>query len=111
LNAEFLSHLQSELSRIKNKTTAFTNYREVFGGDINTAYIVNSHEETFFVKLNDIAFADMLQKEGDGLKLLRAANTNLKIPEPILHGTYKQQGYLLMEYLEKGAKAKPCGSN
>lgn len=106
MKTELLLHLQSELNHIKNKTIVFTNYREVFGGDINRTYVITTNEENYFVKLNAIALADVLQKEKDGLQLLRSSNTSLKIPEPMLRGTYQQQSYLLMEYLEKGTESK-----
>jgi fructosamine-3-kinase len=106
LNISLLNYLQSELSLIKNKPVQVTSYSQVFGGDINTTYIIATNEDKYFIKLNTIAFDDMLQKEKDGLLLLRSAKTLLKIPEPILQGTSEQQSFLLMEYLEKGTESK-----
>ena len=106
MKTELLYHLQSELCQIKNKPVQITGYKQVFGGDINTTYILTTHDENYFIKLNTIAFTDMLQKEKDGLLLLRSAGTCLKIPEPLVHGTFGQQGFLLMEYLEKGDDRK-----
>jgi fructosamine-3-kinase len=106
LKTAFLNYLQSELNQIKDKPVQVTNCSQVFGGDINTTYVLFTEEDKYFIKLNVIAFDDMLQKEKEGLLLLRSANTLLKIPEPILQGTFEQQSFLLIEYLEKGTESK-----
>jgi fructosamine-3-kinase len=106
LKTEFLHHLQSELSLIKNKSVQITGFKQVFGDDINTTYTVTTNEERYFIKLNITNYTDIFQKEMDGLLLLRSAGTCLKIPEPILNGTFGQQSFLLMEYLEKGPESK-----
>ncbi len=106
LKTAFLKYLQSELSQVKSKPIIVINYSPVFGGDINTTYVLSTNEDKYFIKLNATAFDDMLQREKDGLLLLRSANTTLKIPEPILQGNFAQQSFLLMEYLEKGAESK-----
>ncbi len=106
LQDTFLHHLQSALSRTKNKTVQITGCHPVPGGDINTTYLLTSGEENYFVKTNTDAWSNMLLKEKEGLVLLRAAKTSLAIPEPLLHGTCEGQSYLLMEYLEKGAESK-----
>lgn len=111
LEKQFLHHLQSVLSQATNKQVKITNSRRVSGGDIrvsggdiNTTYVVDANDEKYFVKVNTIAFANMLLKEKAGLLRLRAANSNLKIPEPILHGTFAGQSFLAVEYLEKGSE-------
>ncbi|WP_170971172.1 fructosamine kinase family protein [Ilyomonas limi] len=106
MKAALLQHFQSELSCILNKTVLITASHQVFGGDINATYLLTTNTENFFVKLNTIAAAGMLLKERDGLQLLRIANTSLTIPQPIVYGTYGQQSFLLMEYLEKGIESK-----
>jgi fructosamine-3-kinase len=106
LKTVFLNYLQTELGHIKNKPVQVTNYSQVFGGDINSTYVLSTNEDNYFIKLNTIAFDDMLKKERDGLLLLRTANTPLKIPEPKLQGTFEQQSFLLMEYLDKGSESK-----
>jgi len=106
LKATLLQYIQSELGRIQNKSVQITACQQVLGGDINSTYVITTNEANYFVKLNTIAFAGMLQKEKEELQLLRTANTILKIPEPILHGTCQEQSFLLMEYLEKGTESK-----
>src|ERR1700712_2773195 len=97
LKTELLNHLQSGLSQLKNKQIQVTGFKQVFGGDINTTYTITSNEDKYFIKLNTITFTDMLQKEKEGLLLLRSASNRLKIPEPLLQGTFKQQSFLLIE--------------
>ena len=106
LKISLLNYLQTELSQIKSNPIKVTSYSQVFGGDINTTYVLSTKEDKYFIKLNAMAFDDMLQKERDGLLLLRSANTPLKIPEPILQGIFEQQSFLLMEHLEKGIHSK-----
>lgn len=106
MKTSFLQFITSTLNNIEQKEFEIRSSRQVFGGDINSAYLLITNEKNYFIKCNTLAFADMFEKEKDGLQLLGAANTTLQIPAPIHHGTYEQQSFLLMEYLEKGAESK-----
>jgi protein-ribulosamine 3-kinase len=56
-----------------------------------------------FLKINESSRADAFAAEADGLKALRAAG--MRAPEPHAHGIAGERAYLLMEYLELGARS------
>ncbi len=86
---------------IKNslKISSFTS---VSGGSINQAAKLSTEKETLFLKWNDSKPAEMFSAEARGLRLLREANTSLRIPEVIDLNSEEGElpGYLLMEYIE-----------
>lgn len=78
----------------------------VNGGDINTAYKLQTGSNTLFLKLNNAkAFPGMFRAEADGLNSLAAATT-LKVPAVVAIGEYKDQQYICMEWLQKAAPSK-----
>lgn len=73
----------------------------VSGGDINQAFKVHTNDTPLFLKLNDAKrFPDLFRKECNGLKAL-AGTSNWKIPRIVLHGSYKENQWLVLEWLEK----------
>jgi protein-ribulosamine 3-kinase len=55
-----------------------------------------------FIKTNSARMRDAFAAEADGLAALR--NAGLRAPEPLAHGLAGGEAYLLLEYLELGAK-------
>lgn len=94
---EFLNH---ELS------LSITGAQTVSGGSINHAYRLSTNRGEFFLKWNASAPDDFFEKEAEGLKLLRSAGTNLRIPGVVASGKSEKgrPGFLLMEYIEEGRK-------
>jgi len=74
----------------------------VRGGCIHQCYRALRDGRPVFLKLNEASFADAFAAEADGLRALRAART--RAPEPIAHGVTGGEAYLLMEWLELGAR-------
>lgn len=77
----------------------------VSGGSINrTAKIITSDNHTYFLKWNSSGAADMFPKEEKGLKLLRSAESGLRIPEVIGSGsTDSDTEFLIIEFIAEGA--------
>ncbi len=98
-NALF-KHLQEQLSRFIGKDIKVIDEQRVHGGDINAAFVMATNEGNFFVKQNKASLADMFSKEYNGLKCLRE-NSMLKIPQPLLYGTFENEAYLVMEFVQK----------
>lgn len=101
MNKELLNHISVKLSKHTESSIAVKAVQQVYGGDINQAFILKTDEQNFFLKLNDKSKPDMFKKEFKGLQLLRSTNT-ITIPEPLLHGSFEDKIYLVMQPLKKG---------
>jgi len=76
----------------------------VGGGCINKAYRLQGKDGTrYFVKLNDARQLPMFEAEAQGLQAI-AQTGAIRVPQPIAHGTSGGKSYLVLEYLEFGAR-------
>jgi len=71
-------------------------------GCIHQCYRALRDGRPVFLKLNDASTADAFAAEADGLRALRAAGA--RAPEPMAHDVAGGHAYLLMEWLELGAR-------
>ncbi|MFW5450257.1 MAG: fructosamine kinase family protein [Methylophagaceae bacterium] len=85
----------------------------VGGGSINTAYKLQTAEQSYFLKLNQPHLVDMFEAEAQGLEEMRALNC-VRIPEVICHGQADGHSYIVLEYIElaslQGSAAKQLGT-
>lgn len=103
MDDSFLQHIQQQLSEFFHNNFVITASRQVFGGDINTTYIITANDNRYFIKCNNQPAApDMFQKEYNGLQLLKE-KSNLQIPEPSVCGQFNNTAYLMMECLEEAS--------
>lgn len=122
-----LNYIVQQLSNYFNQPIKITNCKEVFGGDINKTFHLQTNINSFFLKLNDGSLKDMFEKEFEGLQLLCQTKT-IKIPEPVLHGKFfaddistnvepvisgkeeissnREQIFLITEFIQKGNPSK-----
>ena len=80
--------------------------RPVHGGDINESYCLSlSDGSALFMKCNSLKNLSFFEAEAKGLEALRKADA-IGVPKALALGTDKSQriSFLLMEYLEHGAK-------
>ncbi len=89
-------HLQNRFPEYEFRTI-----KQVYGGDINETYIIDTNKDSLFVKVNRKTKADMFEKEFNGLHLLRSADSIL-LPKPLIHGNFEENIYLVMECIAKG---------
>jgi len=80
---------------------------EVGGGCINRAMRVGHEGQTYFVKLNDAAHADMFEAEARGLRELRDSRS-LRVPEPLCWGVDEGSAWLVLEDLPLGGSGDPA---
>lgn len=71
---------------------------ECGGGDISSAYKVQTSKETYFVKINSSSFLDNFKAEFAGLQHIKETNTVL-CPIPIKVGTLNRNSYFVMTCL------------
>ena len=77
--------------------------RPLYGGDINSVFMLNCQEGNFVVKINDAwRLPKMFEAESKGLQLLRQSNS-FRIPQTFAHGNIDSFSFLLLEYIPAGA--------
>ncbi len=72
--------------------------RQIGGGCINTAALLEDEAGRWFVKLNDASRLDMFEAELDGLRAM-AETGSIRVPRPLCCGIAGGQAYIVMEYL------------
>jgi fructosamine-3-kinase len=75
------------------------NVEPVSGGDINLAFKVTSDSGNYFLKVQPDNDASFFDHEVEGLNLI---NSVARAPQAIRAGTFKGNGYLILEYVEFG---------
>jgi protein-ribulosamine 3-kinase len=69
------------------------------GGDINSAFRLDTGGGRYFVKLNDAARESMFAAERAGLEAIEQSAT-IRVPRVYLTGNDGQYSYIVMEYIE-----------
>ncbi len=90
------------MSAFFSEDIIITGQQQVFGGDINTTYILFTNRGNYFLKSNSKAAAGFFEKEYNGLQLLRNKSL-LTVPEPLLYGSVEKDSFFITEYLQKEA--------
>lgn len=99
---------------IPDSITAFLNselsisikaVKPVSGGSINRAAKISTERGDLFLKWNRSAPEDFFEKEAAGLRLLRNADSDIRVPEVVAErgADGERPGFLLMEYIEPGS--------
>jgi protein-ribulosamine 3-kinase len=91
--------IQSEIQDATQTHFLLSEKIPVSGGDINQAFRLLGDGAEYFVKLNSSKYWDMFVQESVGLKALDITQSML-IPKVILHGVFKGQSYLVLEYIK-----------
>lgn len=76
----------------------------VSGGCINSAAVISSGRDKFFVKLNSVSRLAMFEAEAAGLAAL-AASRAVRVPSVVCAGSAGQQAFLVLEHLDLGPPA------
>jgi fructosamine-3-kinase len=72
--------------------------KQVSGGDINQAFLLQVGQQSWFIKVNRASLLEMFEAEQAGLNEIAATDT-IRVPEPLSCGLVKNHCYLLMENL------------
>ncbi len=84
---------------------SISNIQSVSGGCINSTYILQSENNSYFIKLNQAKFLPMFEAEFAGLKELRKTKT-IRIPQPIVCGISGDKTFLVMENIPLASSSK-----
>lgn len=105
-HSSFVNHLQERLTGFFSSETTILSHTPVQGGDINQAFLLETSQGKFLIKINAAMYGlDMFEKEAKGLLHLAEAKS-LRVPMPLLDGKYHQELFFVMEYIEPGAPAE-----
>jgi fructosamine-3-kinase len=77
--------------------------RDVGGGCISSAIVLDDGRRTVFVKLNRAELLDMFEAEAAGLAEI-AATRSIRVPTPICTGTAGARAFIAMEHLPLGGR-------
>lgn len=111
LSTAIQSAIASVLSKHLGKSVSINYIKPVGGGCINHSVWVTTTAGDFFVKVNDARrYPQMFEAEAKGLQLLAAANT-IKIPEVIACGKTSGESFIVLEYIQPGARSHKFWEN
>tara|TARA_B100001758_G_C18269640_1_gene535643 strand:- start:15 stop:866 length:852 start_codon:yes stop_codon:yes gene_type:complete len=103
---EFFNNIIIKLSNSLNDKLVLYSYRQIFGGSINTAFLINTNKGKFFLKLNKNKVKKIFDYEVRGLKLISSTNT-INVPKVI----YFDDEVLVLEFIESNKINKKIWSN
>ena len=93
------THIADAISDATGKKFHLKKQQAEGGGCINESHRISDGERQFFVKTNSSMHGDMFDAEAESLQELANAGV-IEVPQPVCHGIYQQQCYLVLEYLE-----------
>ncbi len=96
-----IQELIPHLERATGQSLAGGRISMLSGGDINSAYLLETPSLSWFVKVNRPALSFMFEAEAAGLKEL-AGTKAVKVPTFIAHGETEQYSYLVLEHIALG---------
>jgi fructosamine-3-kinase len=102
---ELCHYIAQQLSAHINQSVQIQKRTQVFGGDINNTFHLQTNLGSFFLKLNNGSLKDMFQKEFQGLQWLHQTNT-IHVPQPILYGNFESNIFLVTEFIQKRNSSK-----
>ncbi len=97
--------ISREISAATGQPFALRNSRNISGGDINRAFMIEGNGQRYFVKLNQASRAAMFEAEAAGLDEI-AGSHSIRVPRPICRGVSNHAAYLVLEFIEMGT----CGN-
>lgn len=77
--------------------------KSIAGGDISQAFKLHTNQGNYFLKTNLASHYDMFRAEMTSLQAIAASNSIL-LPKAIASGTFKNQAWLLLEYVEMSSQ-------
>ncbi len=101
MNKQLRSLLSEQIEQSTHQAFTLIDVQSCDGGCINEAYLLKGATRSYFVKLNDRDVLDTFICESRALSEISATET-IRTPQPIAHGTYREQAYLILEALEFG---------
>ncbi|WP_342648341.1 fructosamine kinase family protein [Mucilaginibacter sp. CSA2-8R] len=105
LSPSFLGYLSAELSEKTKLAVEIKDAKPVSGGDISAAFMLTTNGRRYFMKLNSqSAYPLLFERESEGLDAIRQTRT-VAVPQAVLHGAFEDNAFLVLAWIETGAKS------
>ena len=101
MNAGLESAISESIRAVTNSDFKVCKTNPCSGGCINNSVILHGNGKNYFVKLNTAAKLEMFVSEAAGLETIYKTRT-IRVPKPIVHGTFDDIAYLVLEAFEFG---------
>lgn len=96
--------IAAHIAEVTGKSFKAEKHRSVGGGCINQGYRLDSHDNSYFVKLNKASSVEMFEAEAVGLEQMRNTQT-IRVPQPLCTGTVDNSAYIVLEWLDLGGRS------
>lgn len=97
--------IAARISEVTGEKFQVDRHNSVGGGCINQGYKISDHSRTYFVKINRAVDVAMFEAEALGLQQIQETQT-IRVPQPICWGTAGDSAYIVLEWIELGARGK-----
>ena len=87
-----------QIEQTTNQPFTITSTRPVSGGCINSTYVLQGENTSYFIKFNRHELLSMFKAEYAGLEEIAKSKT-VKVPQPIVYGIIADKSYLVMEMI------------
>lgn len=104
LSKNITNIISSQISVQQHSEFDCLNVKPMTGGDINQAFLFQSINQSFFVKINRVALHDMFATEAHGLALLEQSQSFI-IPKVITSGVAEDVSFLVLQRLDLSGRA------
>lgn len=102
-NKQNWRQISEHITQATHQSFIMTDAHSVSGGCVNSAYIIQSENKSYFVKLNQRTLLAMFKAEFLGLKEIAQSNT-VKVPQPIICGVTDRYAFIVLENLTLSTK-------
>ena len=90
--------ISKHIEQASNQPFSIINLHPVSGGCINSAFILQGKNRSYFIKLNQRALLSMFEAEYAGLTEMAQSET-VKVPQPIVYGIFADKAFLVLEMI------------
>ncbi len=98
INCSDWQQINKQIELTSKQSFSIINTHPVSGGCINSAFVLQGKNKSYFIKLNRANLLPMFKAEFLGLKEIAQSDT-VKVPNPLLYGSLADKAFLIMEYL------------
>jgi fructosamine-3-kinase len=97
--------ISEQIGSATGQTFKVVSAHPLSGGDINFAFRLQTHDKSYFVKLNRADLVAMFEAEFAGLRDI-AKTQEVRVPAPVVCGQTAEHSFIVLEYLEFGCSNK-----
>lgn len=97
--------IAARISEVTGEKFQVDRCNSVGGGCINQGYKISDNSRSYFVKINRAVDVAMFEAEALGLQQMRETQT-IRVPQPICWGTEGDAAYIVLEWLDLGARGE-----